>query len=225
MTTNSTTPLWTGPRLAILAVLLGVQFAAAWYVGTTGLLENNGASVIPPIAVMVVVPVALFVSAYTLFPGFRDFVQAQDLRLLTAIQAWRVVGFAMLMLYAFDHLPALFALPAGLGDVAVGLLAVYAVARLDRDPDYATSAGIVRFHLLGLADFAVAIGTASLASGAIPALVGGGVTTAAMDTWPMNLFPGFGVPVFIILQLTALFRVRALRRGVTAGYTGRLATA
>ena len=56
MTTNSTTPLWTGPRLAILAVLLGVQFAAAWYVGTTGLLENNGASVIPPSAVMVVVP-------------------------------------------------------------------------------------------------------------------------------------------------------------------------
>lgn len=179
---------------------------------TTGLLASNGKTIFLPVAVMVVIPVALFLLA-------------QDIRTLTAIQAWRVIGFAMLMLYAFDYLPTLFALPAGLGDVAVGLLAVYALAQLNRDPDYAMSPALVRFHLLGLADFVVAVVTAGLAAGAIPALVGNGITTGAMDVWPMNLFPSFGVPVFIILQITAPLKIRELRRRAPSGYVGRLATA
>lgn len=107
--------------------------------------------------------------------------------------------------------------------MAVGLLAVYALAQLNRDPDYAMSPALVRFHLLGLADFVVAVVTAGLAAGAIPALVGNGITTGAMDVWPMNLFPSFGVPVFIILQITAPLKIRELRRRAPSGYVGRLA--
>lgn len=225
MNANTKTTIWTGPRKAALASLVAVQFAVAWYLGTNHLLVNSGASVFPPIAVTVAVPVVLFLLAYNLLPRFRDFVLAQDLRTLTAIQAWRVLGFSMLIAYGFGHLPALFALPAGLGDVAVGLLAVYAVTRLNSDPDYATSSGLVRFHLLGMLDFIVAIGTSGLASGAFPALIAGGVTAGAMDVWPLNLFPSFMVPLFIILQLTALFKIRELRRRASTGYVGRLATA
>lgn len=225
MSNDRETRLWTPGRKLALGALVALQFAVAWYVGSNQLLVNTGASPIPPVAVTVFVPVALFLLAYKLVPRFRAFVLAQDLRTLTAIQAWRVLGFSMLIAYGFGHLPALFALPAGLGDVAVGVLAVYAVARLNSDPDYATSSGLVRFHLLGLADFVVAIGTSGLASGAFPALVGGGVTAGAMDVWPLNLFPSFGVPLFIILQLTALFKIRELRRRAPTGYVGRLATA
>ncbi|MDD5579017.1 MAG: hypothetical protein PHY16_07015 [Methylobacter sp.] len=39
------------------------------------------------------------------------------------IQVYRVVGGIFLILYATDRLPALFAWPAGFGDVLVGTLA------------------------------------------------------------------------------------------------------
>lgn len=94
----------------------------------------------------------------------------------------------------------------------VGILAAFVVARMNRDPNFVTSQGYVNFHLLGLLDFAVAILTSGLASGAFPALVSDGVTRAPMDVWPQNLFSSFIVPIFIILQLSALFQVRYLRQ-------------
>lgn len=87
--------------------------------------------------------VLLFFMAYTVFPGFRDFMLAQDMKALTAIQLWRVVGFTMLGVYALDGLPALFTLPVGLGDVAVGLVAIIVLARLVREPAFATSSAMV----------------------------------------------------------------------------------
>jgi hypothetical protein len=33
-----------------------------------------------------------------------------------------------------------------------------------------------------------------------------------MDVWPLNLFPSFGVPLFIMLHLTALLKVHGLRK-------------
>jgi hypothetical protein len=212
MNTQVQTPVWSGPRKAGLAGLLLVQFAAAYAIGTGHLMTNDQLNLIAPIAVTAFIPVTLFLSAYALSARFRDFVLSQDMRTLTMMQHWRVLGFTFLTLYAFGALPGLFAWPAGLGDVAIGLAAVVIVARMDRDPDYATSPGFVRFHLLGLLDFAVAIATAGLTAGAFPGLIPNGVTSAPMDVWPLNLFPSFGVPAFIILHLIVLLKVRHLRR-------------
>jgi hypothetical protein len=97
-------------------------------------------------------------------------------------------------------------------DVAIGIAVLFIVTRMERDPDFVRAKGFVRFHLLGLLDFAVAVFTSGLAAGAIPGLVPGGVTSAAMDVWPLSIFPSFIVPLFIILHLTVLLKVRALRR-------------
>ena len=80
------------------------------------------------------------------------------------------------------------------------------------DASFATSTAFARFHYLGLLDFAIAVVTAGVAAGSFPALIPGGVTSAPMDVWPLNLFPSFGVPIFIILHLSVLFKVRELRR-------------
>ena len=222
MKTHQEPPVWSAAHKAGLAGLLLVQFAAATVIGTGGLLTNDHNSVMAPIAVTAFIPVALFLAAYGLSARFRRFVLAQDMATLTMMQLWRVIGFTFLPLYAFGALPGLFAWPAGLGDVAIGVAAVVVVRRMTRAPDYATSPGFVRFHLLGLLDFAVAIATAGLAAGAFPALIPNGVTSAAMDVWPLNLFPSFGVPAFIIMHLTVLLKVRELRRHATAGFAGRL---
>ncbi|MBL4891913.1 MAG: hypothetical protein JKX91_08830 [Rhizobiaceae bacterium] len=212
MTTTNQTPLWNSSRKLTLAVLLAIQFITAYAIGTSGLLANSQFTMIPPIALTVLIPVTLFFTTYALSERFRNFVLAQDIRTLTRLQHWRVVGFAFLALYAFDQLPALFALPAGLGDMAIGLSAAFIVSNMERDPDYIFSDGYRRFHLLGLLDFTVALGTAALSSGAFPTLISNGLTSSALDVWPLNLFPSFIVPVFIILQLSALLKVRHLRQ-------------
>ena len=66
-----------------------------------------------------VAPLLVFLGLYATSTAFRDFIIGLDLRLLTMFQAWRVIGFAMLVLFACDLLPGVFAWPAELGDVAV----------------------------------------------------------------------------------------------------------
>ena len=201
------------------------QFAAAYYVGTSHLLANDNQLPVPPIAITVVVPVTGFLAAYFLSARFREFVFAQDVRTLTMMQLWRVIGFTFLTLYSFGILPGLFAWPAGVGDVAVGVAALFAVHGIDRDANYVTTPSFVGFHVIGLLDFVVAFITVGLVAGAYPSLISGGLTSAAMDVWPLNIFPSFGVPIFIILHLTVLLKVREMRRIATGHVNDALRTA
>ena len=214
--TTPNEPLWTPTRIAALATVTTVWFAAATVIGTGELLPNRGGGFLAPIAVTAILPVAVFLALYRLSAGFRRFVLAQDIETLTTFQHWRGVGFGFLLLYDHGVLPAGFAFPAGVGDVAIGLAAPLVIARLRRDPSYAGTAAFRRYHYLGLLDFAVAVTAAGLTAGAFPALVPGGVTSAPMDVWPLSLFPSFIVPAFIILHLIVLLKLRAERAAPVA---------
>lgn len=75
-------------------------------------------------------------------------------------QAFRVVGGVFLIALAVGGLPAVFAVPAGVGDILVGLAAPLVAWRLSRG---GTRAGVV-FNVLGLADLATAIALGFLAA-------------------------------------------------------------
>ena len=212
MNTSSDKTELTGTVWAGLSAILLAWFAAAYVIGAERLLPSEGPALIAPITITAVVPVAVFLAIYAVSSRVRGFVLSQDIRTLTMLQHWRVIGFAFLPLTFFGVLPGLFAWPAGLGDVAIGLAAAFVVARIGRDADWAASAGLVRYHLLGLLDFAVAIVTAGLSAGAFPSLIASGVTSAPLEVWPLNLFPSFIVPIFIILHLSVLLKVHHLRQ-------------
>ena len=215
--------VWTNPQKLMLASILATQFAIAYLIGTSGLLTNIGLTMIPPIAITVLIPVLVFLGFYIASTRFRDFVLAQDIRLLTALQLWRVVGFAFLALYAFNILPGLFAWSAGLGDVAIGLSAAFVITKIDPDPNYVFSKGFTRFQFFGMLDFVGALATAALTSGAFSQLTPNGLTSAALDVWPLNLFPSFIVPAFIILHLAVILKVRNMRQQSVPGVTSALA--
>ena len=223
---NETKPkfVWKmGHKLALTSIL-AIQFAIAYAIGTGGLLTNTQLTIMPPIAATVLIPVVLFLLAYALLARFREFVLAQDIRTLTALQLWRVIGFTFLALYSFSVLPGLFAWPAGLGDVSVGLVAAWMVVNLDKNPNYAYSSGFMRFQLFGMLDFVAALAAAALSSGAFPSLITNGLTSSALDVWPLNLFPSFIVPGFIILHLVVLLKIRHARRLSMAATNPALAT-
>ena len=211
--TNNSQPFSAARRIALMLL---IWFGFAALAGIMGVFATGPGQLFRPVALAVIGPVAAFLALYGVSPGFRGFVLSRDLRLVTMLQAWRVIGFGFLLLYAHGVLPGLFAWPAGLGDVAVGLSAPLVVLALTRDPEFAAGRGFMVWNLLGLADFVAALVVAVLASGAIPALVADSVTSAPMEVWPLFLFPGFFVPLFVFLHLTALFQAWALRRAVAS---------
>jgi hypothetical protein len=79
----------------------------------------------PPLTLLisVILPPILFGIAYALSARVRTLSLNLDLRLLTAMQAWRIIGSMFLVLMTFRLLPGKFAWPAGVGDIIVGAYA------------------------------------------------------------------------------------------------------
>ena len=195
-----------------LALLLGLWFALAAVAGMTGMFAVGPEQLARPVLLTILAPVALFLAACAGSGEFRKYILSRDIRLLTMMLSWRVIGFAFLPLYAYEVLPGLFAWPAGLGDAAMGLTAPLMVWALMRNPSFAASRGFIVWNLLGLLDFAVAGVTSTLASGAVAGLVSGSLTSAPMEVWPLSLFPSFGVPLFMFMHFTVLFQAWESRR-------------
>src|SRR5204863_7549149 len=116
-----------------------------------------------------------------------------------------------LALYTYKVLPGLFAWPAGLGDMAVGMTAPLMLASLLRRPDYAASRRFVAWNLSGILDLVVAVSIGAVVPVVAPNFYGD-VTTAPMSQMPLALIPTFLVPTFLILHLTALLQARRLGR-------------
>lgn len=140
----------------------------------------------------VVIPVAAVAVLFRVSPRFREYLLALDLRLVVAAQLWRVVGIAFLFALAFGELPAGFAVPAGVGDIATGIAALAAVAALDAGT--LTRRRLYAFTALGLTDFLVAFVTGPL------------LAPPALTQWPLAIFPTFMVPFFIVLHLVAVLQ-------------------
>jgi hypothetical protein len=198
----------------------GVFVALAVWFGLVFFLASQGAFVAPvgspplPIFLGLAIPLAVFFAAYFNWRPFRDFILGADLRFVTAIQGWRWAGGLFLWLYAWGVLPGLFALPAGVGDMAIGFSAPWIVLSLVRNPLFAASRRFVIWNILGIIDFVVAVSMATLSSGAFPTITAliGNITTSPMARLPLVLIPAFMVPFFTMLHLTALFQARQLAR-------------
>jgi hypothetical protein len=189
----------------VVATALSVWFVLAFWLGSAGAFVRPPGSAPLPILAAVVIPVLAFLMAVRLSPAFRDFALSVDLRLVTAVHAWRFVGLGFLALHAHGKLPGLFAWPAGLGDIAVSVTAPWMMFALVRRPDFAASRAFVGWNLFGILDFVVALTAGTLGSGLAPGIVGE-VTTAPMVSLPLVLIPAFFVPLLTILHLIALYQ-------------------
>jgi hypothetical protein len=196
-TTSSPTPA---------IVLLVVWAAISFILSQQGLLINTPDQ--PPVVLLlaVIVPPILFGFAYLGSASFRRYVLGLDLRLLTAIQAWRIIGGMFLVLMSFGMLPGTFAWPAGVGDMIVGIYApfvVYALVR--RSPNWRRH--VILLSVLGLLDFVGAIGGGVLAGNNPFGLLRGDVTAEIMQVLPLAIIPTFGVPAWILVHIISLLKV------------------
>ena len=148
----------------VVAFVLAVWLALVFLLGASGTFVRPPGTLPLPILVGALAPIIAFLAGLWRLREFRDFVLAIDLRLALGIQAWRFAGLGFLALYAYRVLPGLFAWPAGLGDIAIGVSAPWLILALIRRPRFAAGKTFVVWNLLGILDLIVAVGTGALAS-------------------------------------------------------------
>ena len=191
----------------LVAIVLTLWFVLVLFLGANGKFVQRPE--VPPFPILLgaSIPVLLFLAAYFVSGPFKGYVLASDLRLGAAIQGWRVAGLGFLALYAQGILPGQFALPAGLGDIAIGVTAPWIVLALARWPAFTATGWFIGWNVLGILDLVVAVGTGALSSGFLAGFTGN-VTTAPMARLPLLLIPVYLVPLFVMLHLAALFQAR-----------------
>ena len=136
---------------------------------------------------------------------------------LVGVQLFRALGAIFLILSATGTLPRLFALPAGLGDTVIGLSAPVVGLAYARAPHKA--AGLVAaWNVLGLLDLIDALGLGFLTAPSRYALEVQ-PTSDLMTVLPLVLIPVYLVPLFFVLHLASLTKLR--REAVATNGHGR----
>ncbi len=178
-------------------LLFGAWSLAAFTALVGGLFGTGTGEPSLAIVVQLVVLVAGFLVLYRTVPALRRGVRSLDPAFLTALQSWRILGMMFLFVMALGRLPAVFAIPAGVGDVLVGLAAPFVADRLRRGTLSRRALG--SFTALGLLDFAVAFGAGNYVN-LHPEVYSGYASMAAL---PLVIVPALFVPAFSLLHLAA----------------------
>jgi hypothetical protein len=187
------------PAASVVAVW-GVLITVA---SLTGLLHQ-----VPPFAVAPAIVIGMVAPSIWYFRSreLQGLVEGIGLRRMTLFHMWRI-GPALLLFWYGAHglLPRVFVERAGGGDLVIGILAPLVVGLLPWRWAYGV------FHVLGLADLLVAIGTAMALT------MASATAMQHIGDFPVALIPLFGVGITATAHLMAF---DLLRRGKTL--TGRV---
>jgi hypothetical protein len=184
-----------------------VGIVVAWFVfaliaSAFNVFQASAAQPPIPLGLGAGIPVIAFLLWFAASESLRSFVMSLSPRGITLIHSWRVAGLAFVALYAYHLLPGFFALPAGYGDIALGLTAPV-VALKWADPEH--RAGFILWQILGITDLVTAVGLGAGAAYLQPH----GIPTSPMTVLPLSIIPTFGVPLLMILHFISI--AQALR--------------
>jgi hypothetical protein len=117
----------------------------------------------------------------------------------------RIVGVIFLIALVVGLLPPAFALPAALGDIAIGL----AARRVSRGLfDGGGRRRAIWFNVLGMVDFVTAFTIAFVGGPGRSPILHLTPTTQDVSTLPLALIPTAGVPLLFVLHIVSLARLR-----------------
>jgi hypothetical protein len=180
---------------------------AAWIIfalsASALLWFKNGANRIGiAVGLAAAVPIIVFTIWFAASEKFREFSLSLNPQILTSVQTWRIVGFTFVLLESRGGLPAVFALPAGYGDMFIGATATLVAWKL-ANPNRRNS--FILWQMLGMADLITAVSLGTTAGLLSP----DGPSMAAMTVLPLSLIPTFQVPLFFILHAICIAQARA----------------
>jgi hypothetical protein len=118
---------------------------------------------------------------------------------LIALQTYRIVGIAFLLGMTQGLLDPAFAIPAGIGDILIGITAIPFAIFLWKGYSWSKYAVVV-WSVLGIADLVNAV--------SIGLIINPDFSTSTVATFPWILFPTVAVPLGLVLHGITLYRLR-----------------
>lgn len=119
--------------------------------------------------------------------------------ILIAVQTWRIVGIAFLWGMTQGIVEPAFAIPAGVGDILIGVTAIPLAIFLWRGYSWSKYVVVV-WSVLGIADLVNAM--------TLGAIINPDFSTSTFATFPWILFPTVAVPLGLALHGITLYRLR-----------------
>jgi hypothetical protein len=117
-----------------------------------------------------------------------------------------VDGVAFLLIMALGHLPPLFALPAGLGDIAAGIAAPLVARKLAQGTGRRTA---LWFNAFGMTDLIVALTLGAVVAYQLIHITPSG---APISELPLAVVPTVGVPLLLAVHITSVTALARARR-------------
>lgn len=193
------------PREARVAVVSSIVLAAWAIIAVTlaraGTFQAPGLTV-PPVGINMLVVLLVMAAALSASSSLRHLVSRQSG--MIRLQGWRVAGLLLLTHTVLGQVPLLFGLPAGVGDVLIGITA-FGVARTADSPQGRRRAII--WNALGVLDLVVAV-TLGVTTAPGPTQVFHTVPNSALLTaFPLVLVPAFAVPLSLTLHGISLWQL------------------
>jgi len=119
--------------------------------------------------------------------------------LLIAVQTWRLIGIFFILGVSWGILDPAFGIPAGVGDILVGITAIPFAFILGKGYSWSKYTILV-WSVLGIADLVMAVSLGVITASE------NGITT--MNVFPWVMIPTIGVPLALILHVITLYRLR-----------------
>ena len=196
-----------------VALLLAIWIAAIWILGANGVFRQDIGNV-PALPVAIILPVLVGFIVLTRSKSVASLLDATPASWLVGIQVYRILGGMFLVYWIHGTMPGAFALPAGIGDVAAGLLALPAAVWVASGWPIGRTIGI-RWNLLGLADFAVAVMMGMLTSPGPAHVLALDHPNTQIATFPTVMVPAFVVPFSTLLHLLSLRQLKRMQSTAT----------
>ena len=184
--------------------------ALIWGSAINGVFQV-GVAPFPLLPFAIFLPVIIGAPIVLLSKRMAQVLDAMPASWLIALQVYRVLGSAFLIGWARGLVPGIFALPAGIGDVMTGLLAVPVAISLATGTLDARKAAVA-WNVFGLLDFAIAVSIAlMIAPGPLQVIVPS-IPNATSGIYPTAMIPAFAVPSSILLHVLSLRQLRRRSR-------------
>jgi hypothetical protein len=197
-----------------LAVPFTAWLALIWWLAVGGaFLTRPG---VPALPAAILLPVLIGLPLLLRSRRVGALLDATPPSWLVGLQVYRIFGSAFLVGWALGNIPGTFALPAGIGDVTVGLLALPVAAYLQSGARGGRAAAIA-WNVLGLLDFVSAVSLGFLSTPGPFQLIVPNPPNTLLGTYPTVMIPAFAVPSSILLHALSLRQLRRLARIAPAG--------
>ena len=161
----------------------------------------------PTIQLGILIPIAVGLVVLWRSQFAAQIIDAAPQSWLVGVQFYRALGIIFILLHAAGQLPSQFALPAGWGDIAVGIVAPIVGIAYARGL-YGARAAVLGWNIFGLADLVIAVTMGFLTSPSPFQALAFDAPNRLISAFPLVMVPVFAVPLSVLLHVVSMIKLK-----------------